>query len=214
MIFKNEFLPFIDVNKHVRDEQINQYIISATMIDLRAVLEKSKYEEIFRLYDLEKPATITSGIATIDDTTLLQNTNYCFVDASTFKGRLRFNIISSTELELVDAPNSLTNANLSKFIFFDLFEKIRPFLAYAAWIRYAQASKIQSTAAGLVQKELDFSQFVSDGDIGRYLNMLNRDKNFYQKELIQYLEPNLARKQDKLRNKIAYKVKKPLYPLL
>lgn len=212
-LFRNEFAPYVELNKHVRQELLEQYMTSATAIDLREVFDKEFYDNLMQVYQLSKDASITANIATIDSTALIGEVNYCYVQTSAFVGRVRYNVMSATEIELLQPVPDATTAKISLFIDFDLFEKIRPFYVLSVWLRYAQASKIQSTASGLVAKELDFSQFVSEDDMGRYLNMLARDKNFYKKELIEFLQPSQAKNYERVRNRIAYPVKKPSYKI-
>lgn len=211
MIIYEDFAPYLLVSPNLRFEVLKQYIVATYNIDLKSLLETDLYNEFTSIYNISyKINSFTTGTTTkleIDDTSLINTTNYVFVDTNVAKARFKYNVISATEIEVEWDTTSVTasiTGTCTYFCDYDFFEKLRPFLVVATWIRYSQLGKIQSTNAGLVQKNTDFSEIVSDKEIGIYLQQWKRDLDFYKNEILLFLNKKCNAK----RNRQVYAVTK------
>lgn len=204
MLILNDFAPYLLVSPNLRFEALEQYIIATFNIDLRSLLQDEKYFDFFDKYTLKydilsfvagNPTTIE-----ISDTTLLNTTDYLLIDTDFAKKRVKYSVVSATELSLDIDTTSLTTplaGIVTNFAEYNFFEKLRPFLVIASWIRYSQLGKIQSTNAGLVQKNTDFSEIVSDKEIGLYLQQWKRDLDFYKNEVLKFLGNKCEKKHSR-----------------
>ena len=205
MILKTEFSPYFELSKHVRDTQIEPYIQSATAIDLFSALGKQKYEEIMISYKTEqKVLAIAGNIIDITDTSVFSNNeNYLFCVEE--KKRHKFTILNATQIQVDDSGIIAVGDTLTYFINYDAFEVIRAYLCHCVWLRYCQASKLQSTASGIVEKVLEQSEFVSDYSLATYLNLVKRDCQFYELKLVDFFRTNTCTRT----KRIAYPIAKP-----
>jgi len=204
MILKTEFSPYFELSKHVRDTQIEPYIQSATAIDLFSALGKQKYDEIMTAYRTEKQVLAIAGnVIDVSDTSTLNNENYLFCVEE--KQRHKFTILNATQIQ-VDSIGTIAVGNtLTYFVNYDAFEMIRAYLCHAVWLRYCQASKLQSTASGIVEKVLENSDFVSDYSLATYLNLVKRDCQFYERKLTDFFATNTCTRT----KRIVYPITKP-----
>ena len=127
----------------------------------------------------------------MDSTALVESVDYCYINAKWHKGRVKMNVISINEIELfLDTSNIpiVEGGAFTWFCEYAYFEKLRPFLVISAWVRYSQLGKIQSTNAGLVQKNTDFSEFVGEKELGLYLQQWKRDLEFYKTEILKFID--------------------------
>ena len=193
MLIYEDFAPYLLVSPNLRFDVLRQYVIATFNIDLKSLLQEL-YQDFVSLYSLQikinSYVTGTTTILDVGNTSELNTTNYLLVDTNVVKKRFKYNVISATEIELDWDTSDVTTpiaGFCTYFCDYDFFEKLRPFLVIATWIRYSQLAKIQSTNAGLVQKNTDFSEIVSDKEIGIYLQQWKRDLDFYKNEVLLFL---------------------------
>jgi len=205
MILKTEFSPYFELSKHVRDTQIEPYIQSASSIDLFSALGKKKYDEIMMPYKTEQQVIAIAGnIIDIADTSVFSNNeNYLFCVEE--KKRHKFTILNATQIQIDNIGTIAVGDTLTYFINYAAFETIRAYLCHAVWLRYCQASKLQSTASGIVEKVLENSEFVSDYSLATYLNLIKRDCKFYERKLADFFKANTCTRT----KRIAYPIAKP-----
>lgn len=199
MITLKDFAPYVHITPNLKAEQIEPYIVGAKEIDLFDVMGKPNYENFFSLYNQRKEIVAYTPIGSttefnITDTTGLPNFGYVYL-TSPFNQRVSYQIVSASEILCdFDISGYFPLPSGQRFVTWvaekALWEIMHPYIVLATWLRYAQVGKIQSTNAGLVQKNTDFSEFVSDTQISLYVSQYRRDLAFYRNKLTEYYKQN------------------------
>ena len=207
MILRSEYSPYVALNKYVSDEKLNVHVTPVQDIVLRDALGKDLWQSTIDTYYLSKSCTIAGQIVTVDNTTVLEGTDYAYLTGTNVAKRVKFSIIDATTIELEESE-VITSGNLTYFINYELFKVLRPFFVLAVWLRYANAGMIESTESGLKQNTNQFSEFVSDGTIARYLATYRNDFNFYKQELLDYINTqNACVNQGRIKKMYPIKIK-------
>lgn len=202
MITLKDFAPYVHITQNLKSEQIEPYIVGAKEIDLLDVIGKDNYDTFFALYNQNFEIIAINPVGnsteiTIADTSGLPFEGYLFLKGEPFNQRVSYQVVTPTGLLCkIDITAFLPLLTGQRFVtwFADkaLWEIMHKYIVLATWLRYAQVGKIQSTNAGLVQKNTDFSEFVSDTQMSLYVSQYRRDLAFYRNKLIEYYKQNCS----------------------